>query len=273
MLETVYGQPEAVAYLRRVAEGTLKLPLLLSGPSGVGRRFSVAETAKQVFGVEQQLALSGGHHPDYRVVEVEDDKDIKVEAVRDLIDETRSLPSWAPVKFFVIDGVDRLTIAAANALLKVLEERPQKARFFLLAEQSEAVIPTIRSRCAVVRYRRLPERFVLEKLLEITEDEMKAQVCARVGEGSLGRATRCFVAGQLAVRDEARAVLEHASRKDLFAVFSAVDEVADLPLALTFMGQLLHDVLVVRVAPGRVVHLDTLDALGTLSSVLTSEHV
>lgn len=268
MLEAVLGQPEGVAYVRKVVEGTLKLPLLLVGPQGVGRRLSVQEAARALFEPEQHAALDRGSHPDFRSLSVDDDRDISVDRVRDIIDETRVLPSWASIKIFLIDGADRLTNAAANALLKVLEEPPQKARFFLLAEHREAVIPTIRSRCAIVAYRRLPESLVLSKLLKITDDETRARVCSRMGEGSLGAAVRCFVSGQLVSRDEVALALDHASKKDLFALFSAVDKVTDLPLALTFLRQLLHDVLLVHVAPERVIHLDVLDTLKTLAARL-----
>lgn len=265
-MEAVLGQPEGVAYLSKVIEGSFCLPLLLVGPQGVGRRLSVVEAAKAVFGADQSAALERGHHPDFHLVRVEDDKDIKVESIRDLIQETSSLPSWASLKFFVIDGADRLTIAAANALLKVLEEPPQHARFFLLSEQLATVMPTIRSRCAVVSYRRLPENLVLEKVLKITGDETKARVCTRVGEGSLGRSLRCFVSGQLVSRDEMSAILDHASRKDLSATFSAVDKVADLSLGVTFLVQLLHDILLVKLAPERIIHLDVLETLKRLAA-------
>lgn len=273
MLEAVLGQPEGVAYLSKVVEGTLKLPLLLVGPQGVGRRLSVLEAAKVIFETEQHAALNRGSHPDFRIISVEDDRDIKVERVRDIIDETHVLPSWGPIKMFVIDGADRLTDAAANALLKVLEEPPQKVRFFLLAEHPEGVIPTIRSRCALVAYRRLPERLVLSKLVKITDDEVKAHVCSRMGEGSLGAAVRCLVSGQLVSRDEAALALDQASKKDLFALFSAVDKVTDLPLALTFLVQLLHDVLLVNVAPERVIHLDVVDTLKGLAARLPAASI
>lgn len=273
MLEAVFGQPEGVAYLGKVIEGALTLPLLLVGPQGVGRRFSVHETAKAIFEADQHVALERGNHPDFRAVCVEDDKDIGVERIRESIDETRVMPAWAPLKFIVIDGADRLTIAAANALLKVLEEPPRWARFFLLAEHLEAVIPTIRSRCAVVTYRRLPESLVLSRLLKITDDETKARVCARFGEGSLGVALRCFVSGQLVLRDEVVLALAQVSKKDLFALFSAVDKVSDLPLGLIFLGHLLHDVLLVNAAPERVINLDMVETLKGLAATLPASRV
>ena len=78
MLEAILGQPEGVAYLRKVTEGTLALPLLLVGEQGVGRRSSVLEAAKAVFEPTQHVALERGHHPDFHFVCVEEDKDISL---------------------------------------------------------------------------------------------------------------------------------------------------------------------------------------------------
>jgi DNA polymerase-3 subunit delta' len=174
------------------------------------------------------------------------------------------------LKFIVVDGADRVTPAGANALLKVLEETPSKVRFFLLAEQIDSVLPTVRSRCAVVSYRRLSEQMILSKLREYTQDETKALVCARIAEGSLGRALRCLVSGQLTIRDEMLAILGLTLRKDLFAAFSAVNDVTDLPQGIGFLGQLVRDVLVLDVAPGRVINVDALEGLKRLRSQTSS---
>lgn len=272
-METVLGQPEGVAYLRKVLEGTLTLPLLLVGEQGTGRRTSVFQAAKSVIEHEQHFALERGHHPDFHFLGVEDDKDIKVESVRAMIEEAHALPSWAPYKFFVIDGADHLTTAAANALLKCLEEPPSRARFFLLSEQLETVIPTIRSRCAVVFFRRLAESLIVSKLLQVTEDETRARVCARAAEGSLGRATHCLVTGQLVIRDEMTAILNWASQNDLSTLFQAVDKVTDLSLALCFLAQLLRDLLLVEVAPEKVIHLDILATLKRLATQLPASSI
>lgn len=264
MLEGILEQPEGVFYLQKVVEGRFKLPLLLAGVEGTGKRTSVLEAGRAVFNSAQHVALDRGHHPDFRLVQAEDNKEIKVEIIRDLVEETRALPSWGRWKFLVIDGADRLTAASANALLKVLEEPPEKVRFFLLTEQIDSVIPTIRSRCAVVSYRRLSERLILSKLREISQDDTKVNVCARTAEGSLGRALRCLVSGQLTIRDDVLSVLSLTSRKDLFAAFSAVNELTDLSQAIRFLGQLLRDLLILDVAPAHVINLDCVDALAAL---------
>lgn len=266
MLENIREQPEGVLYLRRVVESGFRVPLLMVGDQGTGRRTSVVEAARVVIDdADQAYQLSQGIHPDFRLIEREGDKDIKVEVIRNLVDEAAVRPSRAAWKMFLIDGVDHMTIAAANALLKVLEEPPDKVRFFLLAEQYENVLPTIRSRCAMVRYRRLSEKFLMSKIVHTVEDETKALVYCRMAEGSLGRALRYSSSGRLMLRDKMIVLVDFALKKDLSAVFPAVDELADdIGLGLKILDQVVRDLVVLSRAPQRLINCDIVDRLGAL---------
>ncbi len=266
MLENIREQPEGVLYLRRVVEGDFRVPLLLVGDQGTGRRTSVVEAAKVVVNDDTQgYQISQGIHPDFRLVERDGDKDIKVEAIRNLVDEAAVRPSRAAWKMFLIDGVDHMSIAAANALLKVLEEPPDKIRFFLLAEQYEDVLPTIRSRCAMVRYRRLSEEFLLSKIVHTVDDETKALVYCRMAEGSLGRALRYSSSGRLMLRDKMIVLMDFALKKDLSAVFPAVDELADdIGLGLRILDQVVRDLVVLSRAPACLINCDIPERLAAL---------
>jgi DNA polymerase-3 subunit delta' len=274
MLAAVQHQTEAVKYLRRFVEGHLVSPLLLVGPEGVGRRFSVQQAVQEAFctGTRSEgcecascYAMPKGNHPDYTVLSPEGDKDLGVDAIRAFTLEARNYPTAARMRCFVIDGADRVTSAAANALLKTLEEPPRHARFFLVAERQKHVIPTVRSRCGVVRYSPLPEDFVLSMVQRYESDSAKALVYTRMGEGSVGDAVRYWGSGKLSLRDQVIRVLHLAVSKDLPGLFSAVDAIGkDLPLALKFLVQLATDVLIVRVYPMRAIHSDRLEDLKKL---------
>jgi DNA polymerase III subunit delta' len=271
MLAAVQHQTEAVKYLRRFVEGQLTSPLLLVGPEGVGRRFSVQQAVQEAFctGTHEEgckcsscYAMPKGNHPDYRVLSPEGDKDIKVEDIRKLCAETRENPSHAKMLCFVIDGADRITSAAANAFLKTLEEPPKHVRLFLIAEETDRVLPTIRSRCGVVRYAPLPDEFILSMVQRYETDAAKALVYTRMGEGSVGNAVRYWGSGKLSLRDQVLRVLHLSVSKDLPVLFSAVDAIGkDLPLGLKLLEQLVHDVLIVRVYPMRAIHSDRLNDL------------
>ena len=91
-----------------------------------------------------------GLHPDVVVPQGEGAKGlIKIEVIREIVKQAPGRPFEGRNRVWIIDGVDRrLEAGAANALLKVLEEPPAHVRFLLLAANPQAVLPTIRSRCA-----------------------------------------------------------------------------------------------------------------------------
>ena len=93
-------------------------------------------------------------------------------------------------KVFVIREADRLSPAAADTLLKVLEEPPADAVLLLLSARAHELPDTVLSRCHVVTFTALPERFVVEALAGDGVDATRARLAARLTGGNLGRARR-----------------------------------------------------------------------------------
>jgi DNA polymerase-3 subunit delta' len=274
MLSEVREQSEAIRFLRRVVDGELTSPLLLVGNEGVGRRYSVIQAAKEAFSKGNPdsihcVQIAAGTHPDFVVVRPPDGKDIGVDTIREVVKQAGSFPAMVPVRYVVIDGADAMTTPAANALLKTLEEPPVTSRFFLVASSAYAVLPTIRSRCGLVRYRPLSEKFIVDFLAQQTDDATKALVCARLSEGSVGRAYQYLASGRLALRNKMLSLLKSGLVGDLSSLFSIVDSVQeDLPCGLRFFEHLLHDLVMLPRAPSQVTNLDVADDLGVLREQL-----
>lgn len=95
-----------------------------------------------------------GIHPDVIFVG-EEDKDVTVGMVRQLRSDAYILPNEAPRKVYLIDRAETMNASAQNAMLKLLEDGPAYAAFLLLAEAEGAMLPTVRSRCEVLRLDRL----------------------------------------------------------------------------------------------------------------------
>lgn len=92
--------------------------------------------------------MLAGTHPDYHVINVEKGKTtVSVDAVRKLIETLSSHAQQGGSKVVYIQSTDALTDAAANALLKTLEEPAKETYFLLGSEKQEKVLATIRSRC------------------------------------------------------------------------------------------------------------------------------
>ena len=201
------------------ARAHLHHALLFEGPEGVGkatfaRLFAQAlncERARPGDGValapcgacSSCATIAAGNHPD--VIWLSPDPEsasgqITVDAVREVIRKLTFCLYSARFRVVVVDPVDALPTAAANALLKVLEEPPPDTGFFLLATRADALLSTIRSRCQRVRFAPVPTD-VLTRWLQERGVE-RAHEVARAADGSPGRAV-ALAAGEL---DERRAM-------------------------------------------------------------------
>jgi hypothetical protein len=172
----------------------------------------------------------------------------------------------APYRVFVLDGADRMTVPAANALLKLLEEPPATTRFLLIAELPHLVLPTIRSRCGLVNFHAWPEASVLAKITQYEEDTSRALVYVRLGDGSAGDALKLWGSGRIGLRDVALSVLQAAKRHDYPQLFSAFEVMTkDLLLSLHFLVLLLHDLVMAFYGVPKRVNLDIEEAIQELN--------
>ena len=227
VLERVPGQEEAMAFLRAAAERPHHA-YVLAGPEGCGKQLAARAFAAALLcragGCGEcrncRLALED-HHPCEFLVEPEG-RDIHVDTVRDEI--------WHPAfrtapepgrKVFVIREADRLNPAAADVLLKVLEEPPPDSILLLLSARPHELPPTLLSRCHVVSFRPLREAFVIETLEAGGVEPSLASLVARLAGGNLGRARRLARAGGLGFRDVGRRALAQASDGPAGAIAAA----------------------------------------------------
>jgi DNA polymerase III subunit delta' len=196
VLERIPGQERAMAFLRQAA-GRPHHAYLLAGPEGGGKSLAARAFAAALLCAQGgcgvcrscRLALED-KHPNQVVVEPEG-RDIHVDTVRAEI--------WHPAyrtapepgrKVFVIREADRLNPAAADVLLKVLEEPPAETVILLLSARPDELPETVLSRCHVVTFLPLSERFVVETLTAEGADAERAALAARLSGGNLGRARR-----------------------------------------------------------------------------------
>ncbi len=218
---SLYGQDAAErGFLELYNAGTLHHAFLLTGPEGIGKatfayraaRFLLAEAEREagaLFGPEVMETLetaaisrtahlvANDAHPDLAVLKRRYDpktqnfrSEISIEDTRDtltLFEKTAAFGGW---RVIIVDAADDLNNASANALLKTLEEPPERAVFLMVAHQPQRLLPTIRSRCRVLSFAPL-EAATLRGLVPALSgagaiDEMAV---ARAG-GSVRRALR-----------------------------------------------------------------------------------
>src|SRR5439155_11446929 len=127
---------------------------------------------------------------------------IKIDQVRDLTREILSRPYEGRARAFVVDEAHVMTEEASNALLKSLEEPPPTSHVFLVTASPHALLPTIRSRCQVLRMSALPGALVETYLRERGGlDAADAHLRATLAGGSLGQALAFESTAYRSVRD------------------------------------------------------------------------
>ena len=304
----IVGHERQLDLLER-ALGRNRVPptLLLAGPSGVGKRTVALTLAKRLLcGAEsgrpcgrchhckliehslsdlearrraalevrdEPLGLNFRLHPDLTLAEPWPSggkRALKVEQARGLRELIGGLPFEARARVVVIDEAEAMGEEAANALLKSLEEPPATSHVVLVTSAPQALLPTIRSRCQVLRFERLPLRVVERYLLDECEvDPADARLRALLSDGSLADALRFDSEGYQQLRQQMLGLLEQAAAEGAAERLERAEELKDaddLALALTTLRSLLRDLVALRSGTeARPLHADLAARLEPLS--------
>ncbi len=200
--DDIYGHDDAKRLLRaHLAAHEVPGAYLLVGPEGVGKRKLALEMAKALNCTADERArpcaacptcmqMGRGTHPDLHLLLPGGASDqVRIEAVRQLLGRFALRPFNAAVQVALIDGAHRLTEEAANALLKALEEPSRRARFLLTTSRLADCLPTIVSRCQLLRCGPLPADIVARLLTDLHGcDPRTAEAASRLSAGSASRA-------------------------------------------------------------------------------------
>jgi DNA polymerase-3 subunit delta' len=126
----------------------------------------------------------------------EGEKTFKVERIRELITAVGRKPFSAARQVHILAAFDAVQVVGANALLKTLEEPPPTSTLILLGRDLDAVLPTLVSRCQVIRFGLTPPAALTELLVSrLGLSPARARTLARAAEGRVGRAFELAEAG------------------------------------------------------------------------------
>ncbi len=106
------------------------------------------------------------------IIEIDAASNTGVENIREIIERANFAPTQARWKVYVIDECHMLSTAASNALLKTIEEPPEKVVFILATTNPEKVLTTIQSRCQKFNFKRINSEHIYNHLLEISNKEL-----------------------------------------------------------------------------------------------------
>jgi DNA polymerase-3 subunit delta' len=279
LLSTVLAQDTAIATLRR-ALGSERVhhAYLFDGPDGVGKEMAAFGLAQAL--VCERRAARGDEacgacgacvravpkqgerrpvHPDVIVIErglyepaaigrrTPETQDISIDQVRTLVLARAAFaPHEGRAKVFVVRRAEELSVSAANALLKTLEEPGQRTHFVLVTSQADTLLSTIRSRTQRIRFGALPPDVVAKLLVARGVDAFRAAEIARLSAGSAQ--TALALSDEEASTERERFVTRALAAIDAPDMGAALDlaeeakkEKGDLALRLTALASALGE--------------------------------
>jgi DNA polymerase-3 subunit delta' len=256
----ILGHDRIIEVLRRsLRSGKTAHSYLFEGISGCGRKKSALALIQALFckalpddacGVCASCRkIETGNHPDiHMLAPLPDKRDISIDQLREMQRELSLRPYEAPRKACIIDPAERLNVSSANSLLKTLEEPPGNALIILLTENAGMLLPTVRSRCQLIRFAPLSPEHVLTLLERSGMAPEAAALVAPMSGGSLQRALE-LDNESLSVRREA--VLSRVGQlniNQISTVFDAAEELSGnrdatlelLDMLLSFFRDAVH---------------------------------
>jgi len=198
----VYGHDRLWAHFSRARDGRrLHHGWILTGPRGVGKALFALEAARSLIDPDNRhrSMIDHGTHPDLLWIrrlpkdppkegepvdpDAELRRSITIDQVRAVQHALTTRPSMADKRVVIIDSADDLERGGANALLKSLEEPPQGTYFLLISHMSDRLLPTIRSRCQMLRFDPLGDADMRAALCRLLPDAGEAEIAALVRTG------------------------------------------------------------------------------------------
>jgi DNA polymerase-3 subunit delta' len=310
MFNHLIGNKTAKETLKRMLEAR-RVPgaLLFVGPDGVGKKLLAFEIAKsflcrqpknfEACGVcsscvrvgkfvfpksddeikEAKKKILWSEHPDVGLI-YPVGKEILVDAMRDVEREANFRPYEGAARFFIIEKADKMRIETSNALLKTLEEPPETSHLFLITSRLNALLPTIRSRCQVIRFAPLQTEEIEQHLLKDGKlTQADARLFAHASRGSIGRALSLDMQLYKQQRDAMLQILEAlAITKDLARLLRSAEELNEAKAKdeyesrLDVLETLIHDVWALSLdANDKIVNEDLKDELKNFSENIESK--
>ncbi len=164
---------------------------LFEGMKGTGKRDASFLLAKSVFCQSPKQGyipcetcvnckrINNGNHPDVHLVEP-DGLSIKKAQIQSLQEEFSKTGVESKKKLYMIVHADRMTVNAANSLLKFLEEPHPETIAILMTEQAQQILPTILSRCQTISFQSLSAEKMIEKLISHNVEPQIAPLIAQL---------------------------------------------------------------------------------------------
>ena len=237
----VVGHKNVIQYIENaVKNDMISHAYILNGEKGAGKQmlaniFAMSLQCQnrgdkaEACGVCQSCKQAkNNNQPDIIKVTHEKTNTISIDDIREQVNNDIVIkPYSSKYKIYIIPDADMMSVQAQNALLKTIEEPPEYAIIFLLTENAGVLLPTIRSRCVMLKLRNVKDPLIKKYLMERMQiPDYKADVCVAFAQGNIGRAIMLATSEHFnEIREEAVRLLRELHEMDLEELESAVKKI------------------------------------------------
>ena len=182
MFENLVGNEKVKQYLNSTIENNNKShSFIFVGKPGIGKKQFAHQYAEMIMCLQDGkcdgnsvkcdscIKFEGNANPDYAEI-TPDGKTLKIEQIRNLQARIVEKPITSRRKVYVIDDADLMSEESQNCLLKTLEEPPEYAVIILIVSNESRILPTIKSRCVIIKFQPLTSKEIKQVKPELSDD-------------------------------------------------------------------------------------------------------
>lgn len=164
------------------------------------------------------------NHPDMHIIEPEDDL-IKKQIIDELVRNMNVAPFESKRRVIIIDDCHKIRVEGQNGLLKTLEEPPPYINIILITSNRNAILPTIVSRCQIIKFHPIEDHYIKKLLIEEYKKTFEeASFIVGFAKGSVGRAINLAKSNDfLDKRDEIIRIIDRITSGDKLEIFNSMD--------------------------------------------------
>ena len=224
----LHGESQCQSFLNTWQRGRVHHAWLLCGPKGMGKALFAQSLANFVLAERRETLTNGlivphddpalhwiaaGAHPDLFVLHPDSGKkNISVDQIRGITESFQKSPARARYRVAILDAADDLNLNSSNALLKSLEEPPERGIWFIVCHNPGRILSTIRSRCRVLNFRPWPDSQVRDFLAQRLDNESETlDQLTLMAEGVPGRGMQLHADGVTRILSLAQAMVSSAA--------------------------------------------------------------
>lgn len=236
---------------------------IINGSSGCGKKL-LANTFAKTLQCETNAkdaccncisckVFDSSNHPDIIYVKSTNIKSIGVEDIRQqVVNIAHIKPYKYKYKIFIIEDADKMTVQAQNSILKTIEEAPSYAIFLLLSNKINNFLPTIISRCVILKIKPLSTDTISDYITyNLSVDTSLAKIYSAFAQGSIGKAILISNSEEfINIRNKAIEYIIELKNKDIVQIFELVNEIeaykSDIDSILDIFYIFYRDILMAK---------------------------